>query len=280
MRILIILALIGLVSCSTRKTGDEKADKVISHLDRPDINIRNEQFDEKFEVDGLINGEYIAIGSAVDLSGTRVSDTALIMKAQRKAYDDLLLSAPTDYKKIVQRAINTLTGEETVDLNSIAVTEVYGLTGMKSGFSDSKCIRRVIPTPDLKYIIEKECRSIVRIPAEQLANAFDFTLSKKYGVSKKSIQNQIKLEMLSNLSGSEDDFTHGNERKAFRGTEVYTGPRPANDSGSVTDQQIDNVVRKEPMFNWLQDKPASYRRNYLQSNYKPEQIKHWTELHE
>ena len=83
--------------------------------------------------------------------------------------------------------------------SQIQITEVKSLTGIKSNFDDIQCVTSAIPKQDLKYKYVKECRVIVRVPAINLAKAYDYTLEKKYGISKK---NKIDEILMDELKGS------------------------------------------------------------------------------
>ena len=64
LRAFLVVGMVGLVSCaSSNKTGDPGTDAVISHMSQ-EPRIMGKGWEEKFLKDGLINGEYIAIGSA------------------------------------------------------------------------------------------------------------------------------------------------------------------------------------------------------------------------
>lgn len=156
-------------------------------------------WESKLLKDGLINGEYIAIGSATtqDLDYLQ---KPLRVNAESEATARILRSAPSDFKKIIQRAINTLDGDEgSTQESQIMITEVKSLTGIKSNFDDTQCVTSAIPKQDLTYKYVKECRVIVRVPAINLAKAYDYTLDKKYGIQK---INQINEILLDELKGS------------------------------------------------------------------------------
>jgi hypothetical protein len=155
-------------------------------------------WEEKFTKDGIIGDELVAIGSKKDSNGMK--EETMKVFAETDGTGRLLTSAPTEYKKFVQRAISTVTGDESVDINSYSVTEVKALTGMRTQFSDTQCVKTATPTMDLKYSFTTECRVIVRAPLANLAKAFNFTLSHKYGISEQSdIQKKIKEEMLKEM---------------------------------------------------------------------------------
>ena len=196
--LLMVISLIGLTACSSvQKTGDQSTDAVISHLSKGPV-VVGKDWDEKFTKDGAIGDEYVAIGSKKDSNGMK--EETMKVFAETDGTSKLLSSAPTEFKKIVQRAISTVTGDESVDVNSYSVTEVKALTGMKTHFSDTQCVKTATPTMDLKYSFVTECRVIVRVPLANLAKAYNFTLSHKYGISEQSdIQKKIKEEMLKEM---------------------------------------------------------------------------------
>lgn len=198
-RILGVILSLSVVSCSSvNKTGDVTTDKVIAHMSQ-EPKVMGKDWDEKFKKDGLINGEYIAIGSATTMDLDYLQKP-LRVNAESDATSRLLRSAPSDFKKIVQKAINTLYGDEgSTQESQIMVTEVKSLTGMKSNFDDIQCVTTAVPSQDLKYRYVKECRVILRVPATNLAQAYDYTLDKKYGIKKNEV-NQLLMEELKGSS--------------------------------------------------------------------------------
>lgn len=197
MRVMMILGLIGLTACSSvQKTGDEKTDATIAHLSKGKVPV-GADFSEKFNEDGFINGHYIAISKLED--SQYANETNVRSMGEADAMSRLLQSAPTDYKKVVQRAISSINGDNgTVSTASIAITEAKALTGLKSNFSDFKCVTYAIPTSDLKYQFVKECRTIMRVPASNLMKSFSITLDKKYGIKEDDLQEALKKELMGN----------------------------------------------------------------------------------
>lgn len=207
--ILIFSSLIVLVSCSsTNKTGDHHTDAVIAHMSQ-EPKVMGKNWDEKFLKDGFINGDYVAIGSASSRDIDYLQKP-LRINAESEATARLLRSAPTDFKKVIQRSINTLDGDEgSTQESQIMITEVKSLTGMKSNFDDIQCVTVATPNQMLKYHYVKECRVIVRVPALNLAKAYDYTLDKKYGIQK---INKIEEIIQKELMGSKQDRTVATER--------------------------------------------------------------------
>ncbi len=199
--IILTISILGLASCaSPQKTGDQGTDAVIGHMSKGPIVI-GKDWDEKFSKDGIIGDELVAIGSKKD--SNNMKEETMKVFAETDATGRLLTSAPTEYKKIVQRAISTVTGDESVDINSYSVTEVKALTGMKTQFSDTQCVKTANPNMDLKYSYVTECRVIVRVPLANLDKAFKFTLSKKYGISEQGdLQKKVKEEMMKEILGN------------------------------------------------------------------------------
>lgn len=197
--VVMVLCLIGVSACSTvNKTGHKVTDDVIAHMSQ-EPRIMGKGWEEKFLKDGLVNGEYIAIGSATTQDLDHLQKP-LKVNAESEATARLLRSAPSDFKKIIQRALNTLDGDEgSTQESQIMITEVKALTGMKSNFDDIACVTSAIPKQDLTYKYVKECRVIVRVPAINLTKAYDYTLEKKYGIHKK---NQIDEILMDELKGS------------------------------------------------------------------------------
>jgi hypothetical protein len=192
---IIILSLVTLASCSSvPKTGHDETDAVISHMSKPKAVI-GKDFEEKFKRDGFIGGEYIAIGSVVN--NVNYHEGNMRIMAEADATSKLLTSAPTEFKKIVQRAISSLDGSNgSVEQNHISVTEVRALTGLKTQFDDVQCVNTAAPNTDLKYDFLKECRVIMRVPASNLMKAYNYTLDKKYGIQEQSAINDMLKQQL------------------------------------------------------------------------------------
>ena len=186
--LLMVLGVIGLASCSSvPRTGHQETDAVISHMSKPK-SVIGKDWEEKFKKDGLINGEYVAIGSVT--SHVNDNEGRLKLAAEADATSRLLTSAPTEFKKIVQRAISTVDSSYgSADQVHISVTEVKALTGLKTSFDDTQCVTTATPNTDLKYDFLKECRTIMRVPSSNLTKAYSYTLDKKYGIKE---QNEIK----------------------------------------------------------------------------------------
>lgn len=194
--ILIVSLLLSLASCSSvQKTGDDQTDALVEHLSKGE-RVIGKDWEEKFNRDGFINGEYVAIGSASSRDIDYLQKP-LRVNAEAEATARLLRSAPSDFKKIVQKVLNTLDGDEgSTQESQIMITEVKALTGMKSNFDDIQCVTKATPNQNMKWNFNKECRVIVRVPASNLAKAYDYTLEKKYSIARKNdIEELLKQEM-------------------------------------------------------------------------------------
>ena len=173
-----------LVSCSSiNKTGDQKTDALLEHMAQ-DTKIIGKNWEERFTQDGFINGEYVAIGTS-STDNLDANNVHLKVNAEAMAVGNLLKSAPSDFKKVVERNINTLEGNEgSTTENQVTITEVRALRGLKSNFKDFQCVKKATPNQNLKYSFIKECRVLVRVKANKLMEAYDFTLESKYNRSK------------------------------------------------------------------------------------------------
>lgn len=198
--IVIIFTLLVFASCSSvPKTGDNQADVIIAHMSKGST-VVGKPFEEKFTKDGLIDGEYIAIGRS---STYHRYDTEFDVD-KTKAFADgqvrLLRSAPSDFKKILMTSISSMnSGNLTVDESSITITEVKALTGMFNHYSDYQCVLFAEPTEDLKYKFRKECRTLVRVPASNLEKSFKYTLDKKYGISDAQLKENLNNDLMNKL---------------------------------------------------------------------------------
>lgn len=196
LKVLMIVSLSGLVSCaSQQKTGDQETDALIAHMAKGTV-VVGKDFDEKFNKDGFINGEFVAIGSA-NSADLDYLVRPLRVRAEADATARLLKSAPAEFKKIIMGAIDTANGDEgSVQESQIQISEVRGLAGLKSNFDDIQCVKTATPNQDMRYSFNKECRVIVRVPASELIKAYKYTLDKKYGIQQANdIQKLLLQEM-------------------------------------------------------------------------------------
>lgn len=194
---ILILGLSGLVACSSvKKTGDEKTDALLAHLSQ-DTRVIGKNFDEKFTRSGLIGNEFVAIGSATS-EDLDYMIRPLRVRAEADATAQLLKSAPSEFKKVVMAAIDTANGDEgSVQESQVQITEVKALTGMKSNFDDTQCVKTASPNKQMGWNFKKECRVILRVASSELLKAFKFTLQSKYGIKQ---QNEIQKILLEELS--------------------------------------------------------------------------------
>jgi hypothetical protein len=204
--LVIALALLGLASCSSsEKKRSISNEELIAHMSQ-EPKIIGKDWDPKFTKDGFINGEYVAIGSSHSANLEYYTRPARV-KAEAVAMARLLKSAPTDFKRIVQSSINTANADEgNVQESQISITEVRSLTGIKSNFDDTQCVTKSEPTRDMSYALSRECRVILRVPAEELMRAYDFTLDRKYSIKQKDDIKKLMLEEMNKGLGSNDQL--------------------------------------------------------------------------
>ncbi len=197
MRFLMIIGLIGLSACSSvQKTGDEQTDALLRHMSQ-ETRVIGKGFDEKFTRDGIINGQYVAVGSATSADLDYLV-RPLRVRAEADATSRLLKSAPSEFKKVIMGAIDSANGDEgSVQESQVQITEVKALVGMKSNFDDIQCVKTASPNQQMKWNYSKECRVIVRVPANELLKAFKYTLGRIYNVQQ---QNDIQKVLLEELS--------------------------------------------------------------------------------
>ncbi len=202
LKVLMIVSLSGLVSCASQnKTGDQQTDALLAHMSKG-TQVMGKDFDEKFNKDGFVNGEYIAIGSA-NSSDIDYSVRPLRMRAEADATARLLKSAPSEFKRIVLAAIDSGNGDEgSVQESQVHITEVRALTGLKSNFDDIQCVKTATPNQDMRYSYNKECRVILRIPASNLVKAYSYTLDKKYSIQQ---QTDVQKMILKEITGQDDN---------------------------------------------------------------------------
>ena len=195
---LLVLASIGISACSSvPQTGHQETDALISHMSKPKAVI-GKDWEDKFKQDGFVGGEFVAIGSTV--SHANDEEGRMKMASEADATSRLLTSAPTEFKKVVQRAMSSV-GHGSVDQAHFSITEVRALTGLKTYFNDTQCVTTATPNTDLKYDILKECRTVMRVPAANLAKAYSYTLSSKYGIKEQSeIKEALNKQMIGKLS--------------------------------------------------------------------------------
>jgi hypothetical protein len=192
----ISLCALFLASCaSTPQSKVENAhDAVIAHMSKPK-QIIGQDFDSRFEKDGLIGGEFVAIASIVDDINKNEKQMQIIAEADARSR--LLNSAPTEFKKVIQAAVSTSTGDNgNVENIGITITEVHALTGLTSNMNDTQCVKYAVPNNNMNYDYKKECRTIVHVLASNLQKAYNYTLDKKYGVKEVSAIQEILKQQL------------------------------------------------------------------------------------
>lgn len=184
-----------LVSCSSSpfKEATKKQEMINDHLSQG-VRYLEGDFDERYSKTGR-EGAYIkAVGSAIYPIETnqKLVESAAVSDSKFR----LISSAPSEFKREVQQAIGTEIGG-TGDFSeiSISVTEVKNLKGIKSRFEDVECRTKVSPTSNGEYRTERECRAISRVKASELRRAYDFTVSSKYGVSKKEVNRKLASQL-------------------------------------------------------------------------------------
>lgn len=181
---LMVMALIAGCSSAPKSPVEENNQAVINHLAKGK-QVIGKDFEERFSKEGLVNGDYVAIGSfEAKHSGSDLAFAKL--KAEEDSKSRLLNSAPTEFKKVIQNAISSVSGTNDVEKVTISVSEVQALTGLTSNISDVQCVRYSNPTEDLKYEYSTECRVITRVPASNLLKAYNYTLDKKYSMKQES----------------------------------------------------------------------------------------------
>ena len=207
MKTLSLVALVGIVGCSSvpKAPVEVQNDIIMNHMSQGK-KIIGKDFDEKFSQDGLINGENVAIGSVKATYTT--NEKAMLSMASNDAKATLLESAPSEFKKVVQSALSYVNNDNgTQDSVSIFVTEAKALTGIKVSFSDTQCVVYALPKSDVSYDYVRECRAIARVPASNLAIAYNFTMAKKYKIEDQMKLKDIMSKQLEGLMLDEDDRT-------------------------------------------------------------------------
>ncbi len=205
---IVVFSLLGLVSCSsTDRKNTVSTDELVAHMSQ-EPKVIGKDWDPKFLKDGFINGEYVAIGSSNSSNLDYYNRPARVL-AESVAMGRLLKSAPTDFKRIVQSAINTANGDQgNVQESQISITEVRALTGIKSNFDDVQCVTTGEPNRNMNYNFYRECRVILRVPSEELMKAYDFTLDNKYSIKQK---NDIKNLMLNEMNKTVEPLKQENK---------------------------------------------------------------------
>jgi len=188
---LLVMTLIAGCSSAPKSQVEENNQAVVNHMAKGKQPI-GKDFDEKFTKEGILNGEYVAIGMYTGYE----NESMMKLKAEEDSKTRLLNSAPTEFKKVIQNAISTATGTNNVEKVTITIAEVHALTGLNSNLSDSQCVKYSIPTEDLKYKYETECRVITRVPSSNLMKAYSYTMDKKYSIKEESAIKDILKEQL------------------------------------------------------------------------------------
>jgi hypothetical protein len=210
---IMILMLLGVIGCSsTPKTGDAETDKVLAHMRKGDF-VVGKDWEQKFLQDGLIGSEVVAIGSSARsvLGANKISVANLRLMAETDARERMLLSAPSEFKRLIQKAIQSVDNDEgTVDASSVSISEVKALTGIRNNFNDFQCVKTAHPTEDLKYSYSTECRLILRVSSSELQKSYSYTLSSKYGIKEQSTISEILKKELSLNTASDQKLSGSN----------------------------------------------------------------------
>lgn len=197
-----VVSLIAGCSSAPKSTIESQNDAVVAHLAKGKKAL-GQDFDQKFEKDGIINGEYVSI--ATIKGSVNDNEKQLLALASADAKAKLLESAPLEFKKVVQNALSTASGDNgSVDSVAISVNEVQALTGLMSNFNDSQCVSYAVPNSDLGYNYIKECRVIFRVAGANLMKAYKYTLDKKYGMKEESaIKDILKKQLMDKVLDKE-----------------------------------------------------------------------------
>lgn len=192
----LLLALL-LASCSSSpfKETTREQDMVNEHLSQG-VKYLEGEFDAKYSKSGRSGAYVTAVGSSihpVEVNQKMVENAAIADAKFR-----LTESAPSEFRKEVQQAIGTeIGGVGEFSQIDVSVSEVKNLTGIKVRYEDIQCKTRVEPTSDGGYRTMKECRALARVKAGELRKAYDFTVAKKYGVSKRKISTSVSRRLSS-----------------------------------------------------------------------------------
>jgi hypothetical protein len=205
MKIIIIsIATLFLTSCASTPQNkiDSKMNLTLEHMAQPKRLI-GPDFEPKFQKDGLIGGEYIALASITEPLNGKGTDRSIQALAETDARARLLNSAPTDFKKIIQSALSTINKDNgSADTVTITITEVKALTGLTSNFDDVQCVTYVTPNHNMDYDYSRECRVLVHVPASNLMKAYAYTMDKKYGQKEQNaIQELLKEQLGTAMNG-------------------------------------------------------------------------------
>ena len=182
---------IGLVSCSSSpfKETTREQEMVNEHLSQG-VKFLEGDFDSKYSQTGKRGAVIVSGGSAIYPIETnqKLVENAAVADAKFR----LTESAPSEFRKEVRRAIGTeLDGVGEFSQTDVSITEVQNLTGVRVKYEDIQCRTRVEPTSTGEYRTMRECRALATVKVSQLKNAYDFTVAKKYGVTKTQIIDAI-----------------------------------------------------------------------------------------
>jgi hypothetical protein len=194
-----------LVSCASAPKSHHE--KILDHISQGK-KYQDGEFNIKFKVSGNDGMNVRSVGISV------VPYEYNEMTAKAQAVSDakfkLVISAPTEFKAIVQRAIGTSLGYQG-EYNQIetSISKVHNLQGIEVNESDVTCKVLSSPTRDGGYKYQRECRAIAKVSVLKLNEAYNFTTEQVYGVSKKNkvqklLQKQLKQKTLKPLKGEKD----------------------------------------------------------------------------
>lgn len=190
----VLFILLGVISCSSNQfespfdESTKSQNDIAEHLSQGEKYVGG-NFDSKFTSTGRKGTHVYASGksfSAID-NDQSIAEKEAIFDAK----NNLVQSAPSEFKSIVQRAIGNETGGSFSQVDT-SVTEIRSLTGIEVKNEDIECKVKMSPLPNGEYKTERECRALARVSVGNLKKAYDFTIESKYKVSKEDVVNEIE----------------------------------------------------------------------------------------
>jgi hypothetical protein len=166
-----ILLVLFMVACSTKKIPKAPAYtadfvKVEEHM-RIQEELLSPGFSPRFTNEGVQDDKLVVIGRSETLAlyenpADLEDRNVLVDRAEQDGLRRLMDYGKMSWMKTTRRRVNNTS----LDTRSIHILK--GIKGRFLQFVDFECVSRLVPSPDLKQYLQRECRTLHRFPLELL----------------------------------------------------------------------------------------------------------------
>ena len=197
--------------------------------------------------EGLNGNRMYAVGSA-EVEAT-YSENYVTNMAIHNAKMRVVENMPTDYKKIVQRAVSD-TVENNFNQVELSTGEVQGITGIKTNRRFMTC-RKMIRYTEFGRKVNRVCYVQAFVPLKELNDAFVRTVKNKYG-DQKADQFKVILEqqLKSSIKTKENQNAQSNSRRNRPNSAPDSPRRQQTDSEEVElRKKVKGIAQTKPFRN-------------------------------